>query len=86
MEKGSRLAMSHQHRGFQLAVQDHRRRAPEAVSQAVVESSARHETNLALELGATQSRRINSGVAGARFFCCIGMKLKSHSDNKAPMC
>ena len=44
----TRLAMFHQYQQFQLAVREHQRLARDAVSQAVLVSSARHEVTLIL--------------------------------------
>ena len=43
-----------QNQGFQIAVQEHPRRAPDAVNQAVAESSARGEITSSKEVNAAQ--------------------------------
>ena len=50
MEKNIRLGRFHQHQQFQLLVGEHQRFARHAVSQAVLDSSARFEMTLSLEL------------------------------------
>ena len=50
MELNARLASSHQNQQFQHAVREHQRRARDAVSQTVLESSVRLEVTLSLEL------------------------------------
>ena len=54
MEQNARLAMFHQHQQFQLAVFEHQRLARDAVSQAVLNSSARFQKTLSLELRQAQ--------------------------------
>ena len=54
MEQSSRLASVHQGQQFQHAVREHQRLARGAVSQAILDSPARFETSLSLELKQAQ--------------------------------
>ena len=50
MEQNTRLPTFHQNPQFQLAVREYQRQARDAVSQAALVSSARHEVTLILEV------------------------------------
>ena len=53
-EQDSRLMMFHHNPGLHQAVQEHQRRAQDAVNQAVLESTARCETALSIDLRVAQ--------------------------------
>ena len=60
MEQNTRLALFHQNEQFQLAVREHQRRARDAVSQAVLDSSDRLEVTLSLELRQAQLGNVST--------------------------
>ena len=80
MRQHCRLAMFHQNQRFHQAIQEHQRRARDAVSQAVFESSARCETALSMKLRSYAAQQwIGYGHGGSeKCFSNMEAKLKQH--------
>ena len=81
VEQRIRDALFHQHQRFQLAVREHQRLARDAVSQAVLDSSARLEVTLSSEW--KQAQRHNVQYRERNILLRLGNEaLKKHFGSK----